>query len=281
MTEGCGFVELFLKETDLPFLHIKREAHQRLKHCLRTMALHIAKKLKSSKLSMMKFFNDKFYNYVFHKEELVDVKLTEEKNEKLKEELEEAKKERDTWAARCSNLEKDMEKIYQEMLTEIEKLKEELHTERNNSDDLRRYLSALLAYEKNNNNDDLIQELKAMEEQLLVQKRAAAIQRQEQENRGRLFDDVGERQKQRKLEILRTRAQKALCFVESFGLKITGISLESRAGKAVHLLQQQSTGSKFSNLPAEEKENVEKVLFLLDRFCASDELYHEIVQVRK
>ena len=130
-----------------------------------------------------------------------------------------------------------MEKIYQEMLTEIEKLKEELHTERNNSDDLRRYLSALLAYEKNNNNDDLIQELKAMEEQLLVQKRAAAIQRQEQENRGRLFDDVGERQKQRKLEILRTQAQKALCFVESFGLKITGISLESRAGKAVHLLQ--------------------------------------------
>ena len=44
-----------------------------------------------------------------------------------------------------------------------------------------------------------------------------------------------------------------------------------------------STGEKekgkFSNLCEEEKLNVEKVLFLLDKFCGSGALYHEMAQV--
>ena len=35
----------------------------------------------------------------------------------------------------------------------------------------------------------------------------------------------------------------------------------------------------YNDMSEEEKEEVEKTLFILDHFCGSDELYHELVQV--
>ena len=36
---------------------------------------------------------------------------------------------------------------------------------------------------------------------------------------------------------------------------------------------------KYSTLSAQEKENVEKILFLLDKFCVGDSFYHEISMI--
>ena len=107
-------------------------------------------------------------------------------------------------------------------------------------------------------------------------------------------------QKHRKLKQLQTRAEKALFFVEQFGLKLEGITLHDEKGKHYDMefpFSSTSTTimppleraeaehgdssiprpkSKYANLPEEEKKKVEEVLFLLDRFCINDEFYHKI-----
>ena len=68
-----------------------------------------------------------------------------------------------------------------------------------------------------------------------------------------------------------------------FGLQITGISTETNdGGEHIQICQpeEKSGEKKITSLNDHEKENIEKALFLLDKFCASDELYHEMVQVR-
>ena len=110
-------------------------------------------------------------------------------------------------------------------------------------------------------------------------------------------------QKHRKLKQLQTRAEKALFFMEQFGLKLEGITLHDEKGKHYDMefpVSSTSTTimppseraeaehgdsgiprpkSKYANLPEEEKKKVEEVLFLLDRFCINDEFYHKISMI--
>ena len=76
-------------------------------------------------------------------------------------------------------------------------------------------------------------------------------------------------------------------FGETSGLKIRGITADTNNGEAVEIkIGEESAGQKkkyraFENLSNDEKEDVEKVLFLLDRHCVSDNFYHEMVQLRR
>ena len=92
----------------------------------------------------------------------------------------------------------------------------------------------------------------------------------------------------KKIKLLRTQAQKALWFIESYGLKISGLTAMSDAGQRVNLNftkpeegQKEKQERTFKNLSEKEKEDVEKVLYLLDKFCAGNQVCHELVRVSR
>ena len=44
-------------------------------------------------------------------------------------------------------------------------------------------------------------------------------------NYGRTYDEVADRQKKRKVRVIKTAAEQALCFIESFGLSVEQLVL--------------------------------------------------------
>ena len=69
---------------------------------------------------------------------------------------------------------------------------------------------------------------------------------------------------------------------ESFGLQLDSLNVKEMGTGIVHNLEVShetegsSQGSKYNNLPEEEKEKIEQILFLLDKFCVGDAFYHEL-----
>ena len=95
---------------------------------------------------------------------------------------------------------------------------------------------------------------------------------------GKKYHQLGTKQQGRKLRLLKTKAQCGLWFCKSFGLELTAIKLNDEEG-LIHTMNYSSftpTPRGYKNLREEEKDNVEQVLFLLDKFCVGDEVYHEL-----
>ena len=93
--------------------------------------------------------------------------------------------------------------------------------------------------------------------------------------------DISEVQKKsRTLASFMSRAQVALWFAESFGLKVETMTVsEIKTGIIHNLSTDKRSAHGFDELPQEEKSKVEKVLFLLDKFCVGDCFYHELSMV--
>ena len=101
------------------------------------------------------------------------------------------------------------------------------------------------------------------------------------ENKSHTVSEVGERQRQRKLKEVKTRAQRALWFIESYGLKIHSLSLSDSNEKKVtiDLCSQQVNNtkkSKFQDIPSEDNGKVKEVLLIMDKFCIGDAAYHAL-----
>ena len=96
----------------------------------------------------------------------------------------------------------------------------------------------------------------------------------------------------RYLKDLTTRAQKALWFMNAYGLKLSSLEVEEN-NKTKHKLNlndiptttnpvhanNTNQGGKYLTLPEDEKKKVEEVLFLMDRFGVSDEFYHHLTMI--
>ena len=93
--------------------------------------------------------------------------------------------------------------------------------------------------------------------------------------------------KSRTLKSFLSRAQSALWFATSFGLEVKSITVrETKTGEShtatdgktpeAPACQEKRQTSGFEALSIEDKSNVEKVLFLLDKFCVGDSFYHEL-----
>ena len=98
--------------------------------------------------------------------------------------------------------------------------------------------------------------------------------------------------KTRTLKTFLTRANMALWFASSFGLELDSLRVREHETGKVHVLKfkQESSGSiqeptsneecgkasTFSSLPEGEKNKIEQILFLLDKFCVGDNFYHEL-----
>ena len=92
------------------------------------------------------------------------------------------------------------------------------------------------------------------------------------------IEQLGERQKLRRLQELKERADVALWFLESHGLELSFLKVkEIETGKRHSFLFNKESNS--APEPNADQENLETLLFLLDKLCASDELYHELTMV--
>ena len=85
-----------------------------------------------------------------------------------------------------------------------------------------------------------------------------------------------------------SRAEAALWFCSSFGVELVGLTVKESDSDVVHNitskpncqdLPTQAGERKYSTLSTHEKENVEKILFLLDKFCVGDSFYHKISMI--
>ena len=99
--------------------------------------------------------------------------------------------------------------------------------------------------------------------------------------------DISEvKKKSRTLTAFMSRAKTALWFAKSFGLELQSLTVsELNTACLKHALTTEGqdpcseSSNGFDTLSEEEKSRVEKVLFLLDKFCVGDNFYHELTMV--
>ncbi|PFX29172.1 hypothetical protein AWC38_SpisGene6088 [Stylophora pistillata] len=93
---------------------------------------------------------------------------------------------------------------------------------------------------------------------------------------GKKLGELGLKQRSRRLKELKSRAQVALWFMGSYGLELTCLKgVDQKHGKTyTNDLEHRET--LVAGSETEDDDKVEQVLYLLDEFCASDELYHEL-----
>lgn len=112
----------------------------------------------------------------------------------------------------------------------------------------------------------------------------------EEENRGKGIDEVGKRQRRRKITAIKESCKKALWFLDSFNVDVTNIFLKTRKSKEVIALGYESTVSQLSqeqvhvshsseSFQASLSASIDEILFLLDCFGVSDEFYHELTMI--
>ena len=89
--------------------------------------------------------------------------------------------------------------------------------------------------------------------------------------------EVGKRQQERKLQTLATKAKQALWFCESFALHVHSIKLIDELRKDHCLCTGSEKGFRlYRDLPEKEKQDIQQVLFIMDKFRIGEAAYHEI-----
>jgi hypothetical protein len=96
---------------------------------------------------------------------------------------------------------------------------------------------------------------------------------------GRKMHEVGSKQKGRKLRVLKNKAQCALWFMKTFGLEISQIKLKDEEGSNYSFDYAADHGASSNLCQNDIKERVEQILFLLDKFCVGDAVYHEFTSL--
>ena len=108
------------------------------------------------------------------------------------------------------------------------------------------------------------------------------LERSEVVNTGKTYEDVGSKQKRRKLFQFQGATDAALWFGESFGLVPMQLMVRtSKSDEAISIPLNGSITPFHDTQPAREVDEfcAMQTLYLLDRFGVSDEFYHELTQV--
>ncbi len=126
--------------------------------------------------------------------------------------------------------------------------------------------------------DEVIENLQSKNEELLkyidILEKSEKIQHQ-----GKDISDA--KKKSRTLKNFLSWAETALWFAKSFGLELESMTVKEIKSNIRHNLVVDNTDnvSGFDALLDDDKGKVEKVLFLLDKFCVGDAFYHEITML--
>ena len=105
--------------------------------------------------------------------------------------------------------------------------------------------------------------------------------------KGKSISDV--KKKSRTLNCFLSRAKTTLWFAESFGLNVSSINVTAHSvtfsecnnvpGRSNASDTECENQKGFNGLSQSEKDKVEEILFLLDKFYVSDEFYHEVTML--
>lgn len=97
-------------------------------------------------------------------------------------------------------------------------------------------------------------------------------------NTGKSIDEVGERQRRRKLMTLREASKKALWFLDSFNIDVQSIIVKTRNSNELISIEYSSPEISHHCTQLDHKSHglINEVLYLLDAFNISDEFYHEL-----
>ena len=98
-------------------------------------------------------------------------------------------------------------------------------------------------------------------------------------NLGKTYDEVQPRQKKRKVRTIKTAAEQALCFIESFGLSVEKVVLKSKDDSVVELNYSSPSSPTNTATDPEQDTSVDETLYLLEKFGVSDECYHELTMI--
>ena len=100
------------------------------------------------------------------------------------------------------------------------------------------------------------------------------------ENKRGKVAEVSDRQQRRKLKELKTHVEQALWFAEMFGLKPQTVSFADETGSIYSMDYSDKGGKKsYQNLSEEEKQKVQSVLFVPDKFCIGEAAYNELTMI--
>lgn len=180
--------------------------------------------------------DDKVYKLSVRRGEIESIEMCKSEARICSEELEQYKE-------KYTDLEKETKKLYQDMIQEVKKLEQQV-------------------CELQDINKHLMDYIETIEKRDSLQ------------CQGKKFQDVGKKQQSRKLRLLKNKAQCALWFCRSFGLELSHVKLQDDKGSSYSLDYEVCTGD--ADISTDDKSNLEKVLFLLDKFCVGDEVYHEL-----
>lgn len=103
------------------------------------------------------------------------------------------------------------------------------------------------------------------------------------EYRGKYVSET--KNKQCTLKAFLSRAQTALWFSKAFGLELESLKVKETGTGKFHEINVESKRDKPRENPASQTDSdadmsrVEKILYLLDKFCVSDEFYHELSMI--
>ena len=211
--------------------------NQRIDELLRKECSAVSSVCRRTKGRKRKSLNNKVYRLSIKRGEVETI-------EQLKTEVSIINQEFEEFEEKYHDLENEKQALYEEMIFEVNSLKEEVC-------DLKTVNKQLMDYV------DTLEKMEYLQCQ------------------GKRVQDVGKKQQSRKLRMLKNRAQCALWFCESFGLKLLQISFKDDKG-GNYSVDYNTPLDGSSGLSEDDQCNLEKVLFLLDKFCVGDEFYHEL-----
>ncbi|XP_066016033.1 uncharacterized protein [Pocillopora verrucosa] len=170
----------------------------------------------------------------------------------LREETEAIRDELEEWKQNYQHLEAESKQLFAEMYLAIQEKEQSLSNLQSKNEELQHY------FEKIENSDKTY-----------------------------VGKDISEvKKKSRTLKEFMCRAKTALWFAKSFGLELESMTMNEQKTGISHTVMAEDQMSNyngnsnaFDSLSEEEKSKVEKVLFLLDKFCVGDNFYHELTMV--
>ncbi len=247
---NASFLDCLYLSNSLPSccIKLKQDATARVEHRLNELCSLAIKSCTGSK--RVKILQ-KVKKLAIYRHEVEDVNQLLHKISCFEEEKAELQEQVVNLEARCESLVQDVLKLTQDKkcTTELEQSLQDVHDE---NERLEAYIQTLLDRDCCKHCDSSLA------------------------NKGSTYDKVSYTQKQRKLKELKTSAERALWFLESFGLNINSLSLTALDGEKVNLEYNASKKSAYQLLSQKEQDIIKSVVYIMDNFCVSDVAYHEL-----
>ena len=93
---------------------------------------------------------------------------------------------------------------------------------------------------------------------------------------GKSLNQLGKKQQSRKLKFLKGKAECALWFLKTHGLSLTSVKVANDETGDIHSFNFDESNKENCEVTGNDQKAIEQILHLLDKFCISDEFYHEL-----